>query len=220
MSTTKKILSEQVLFRLYGGDYDISSPVQFPDVYKAIEQIVNSMFKMEQFNSNLPSGETIPNGVMVATYTDVTVSGHGDVSKATLPVFPISLPKNMGIFGIAPAMSLTSLQGHFSFIPLMRGQKDLLRTDTLLNDLMGQIGYEPRNTDVVFTKNCTLLGITKVDMELLVMDISLYSETDILPIPASYEDDIVTALVNKFSPVQPETGQVNLLTSSGQNANK
>lgn len=217
---TKRIISDQVLMRLFGGEVDVSSPVQKQDVFKATEQLVNSMFRMEQFQSNLPAGETIPNGVMIATYTDITVTQYGDFSKATLPVIPISLPRNLGIYNIAPAASLTTNVGHFAFIPLQRGQKELLRTDKLLNQLLGQVGYEPRNNDVVFTQNLLLTNITKVDMELCVFDISLYGETDILPIPSSMEADIVNTLVSQFAPVTPETGKVNLLTSIGQQQNK
>ncbi len=214
---TKRLISDQTLYRLYGGEPDSSAPVQKEDVFKATEQLINSMFRMEQFSSNLPSGETIPNGVMIATYTDITVSTYGNLSKATLPVIPISLPRNLGIYNISPAASLPAVNGLFSFLPLAKGQRELLRTDTLLNDLLNQVGYEPRNKDVVFTKDITLMGITKVDMELCVFDMSLYSETDVLPIPSSMEAEIVNTLVSQFSPVTPESGKVNLITTAEQN---
>lgn len=212
---TKRLISDQTLFRLYGGMPDSSAPVQKEDIFKATEQLINSMYRMEQFQANLPAGETIPNGVMIATYTDVSVSGYGNFSKSTLPVIPISLPRNLGIYNIKPAMSL-NLTTSFSFIPMQRGQFDLLRTDTLLNSLLNQVGYEPRNNDVVFTSNIYLLGITKVDMELCVFDMSSYSETDVLPVPSSMEADIVNTLVAQFSTVIPESGKVNLLTTDGQ----
>lgn len=217
---TKRLISDQVLYRMYGGLVDAASPVQKDDIFKATEQLVNSLFRMEQFSSNLPSGELIPNGVMIATYTDITVSSYGNVSKATLPVIPISLPRNLGIYNISPATSIPAVSGLFSFLPLARGQRELLRTDTLLNDLLNQVGYEPRNNNVVFTKNIILMGVTKVDMELCVFDISLYSESDVLPIPSSMEADIVNTLVAQFSPVQPDSAKVNLLTTAQQQQNK
>lgn len=215
---TKRLLSDAILFRIGGGNVDIASPVEKTDIFKAIEQLINSMFRMEQFTQNLPNGETIPSGVMIATYTDIDVVTYGNVSKSSLPVIPISLPKNIGIWGITPAMSL-SLTYSDQFIPLMRGQNQLLRSDTLLNDMMGMIAYEPRNSDVVFTKNLILLGITKVDFELLVFDISTYSETDILPIPSSYEADIVNTLVAQFGSVRASNSVVNLLTTYDKAAN-
>ncbi len=214
--SSKRLISDQVLYRLSGGSPDVSFPVQKQDVWKALEQLVNSMFKLTQFSENLPSGETIPNGLSIATYESVDVSSYGDVSKATLPVIPIMLPKNMGIFDVRPAMSLPNVSGMFSFIPLAKGSYQLLRNNFLLNDLMGQIGYEPRNKDVVFTKNISLLGVTKVDMDLVVMEIASYSETDTLPIPADMEATIIEKLVMQFSTVTPESGQVNLISSAGQ----
>ena len=119
--SSKRLISDQVLYRLSGGSPDVSFPVQKQDVWKALEQLVNSMFKLTQFSENLPSGETIPNGLSIATYESVDVSSYGDVSKATLPVIPIMLPKNMGIFDVRPAMSLPNVSGMFSFIPLAKG---------------------------------------------------------------------------------------------------
>jgi hypothetical protein len=209
----KRTISDQVLFRIYGGDVDIASPVQKLDVFKATEQLINSIFKLEQFSQNLPSGETIPHGSMIATYTDVAVSAYGDIAKANLPIQPISLPKNIGVFDVRPALSLTTIQNKQSFIPLARGQRELLRVDNFLSDLLGQVGYEVRNTDVVFTKNIALYGVTKVDFELVVFDMSLYSETDILPIPSSMEQDIIDKLYQMFKDVKPESPSNNQLTA-------
>lgn len=212
---TKRLIAEQVLYRIDGGNPDVSSPVQFPDVYKALEQIINSMFNMRQFSVNLPSGETIPDGLSIATYTDIAVVSRGTYSTSTLPVIPASLPKNVGIFNIQVAQSLTNVVP-LTFIPLLRGQQHLLSTDLLLNNLLGQIGYTPSNLSIQYTQDITLLGITKVDMDLVVFDMSQYNETDLLPIPSNMEADIINQLVAQFSPVTPETGTVNLLTTSGQ----
>jgi len=214
---TKRLIAEQVLYRIDGGNPDVSSPVQFPDVYKALEQIINSMFNMRQFSVNLPSGETVPDGLSIATYTDITVVSRGTYSTSTLPVIPASLPKNVGIFNIQVAQSLTNVVP-LTFIPLLRGQQHLLSTDLLLNNLLGQIGYTPSNLSIQYTQDITLLGITKVDMDLVVFEMSQYNETDLLPIPSNMEADIINQLVAQFSPVTPETGIVNLLTTSGQKA--
>jgi hypothetical protein len=45
-------------------------------------------------------------------------------------------------------------------------------------------------------------------MYLVVMDISLYSNTDPLPIPAGAEDEIIEKVYAKFAIVTPETGIV------------
>jgi hypothetical protein len=218
-NVTKRLLSDQVLFRLYGGFPDVAAPVQQEDIWLAIDQLINNTFRLQQFNSNLPSGETIPDGLSIATYTDITVTSTNGKAKATLPIIPISLPKNIGIYDVRTAESLPP-SVYLEFIPLVRGQYQLLSTDKLLNNLLGQVGYTPSNGYITFTQDITLYGVTKVDMDLVVFDMSLYSQTDPLPIPASMEADIVNQLVAQFSAVTPESAQVNLLTNFGQNQNK
>jgi hypothetical protein len=56
-------------------------------------------------------------------------------------------------------------------------------------------------------------------MYLIVMDISLYSNTDPLPIPASMEEEIVEKAFAKFATVIPETGIVNNYSSATQKIN-
>lgn len=214
---TKRLVSDQILMRLYGGFPDVSNPVQPEDIWKATEQIVNQQFRLQQFNINLPSAETIPDGLSIATYEDVDVVSSGSKSKSTLPVIPVSLPKNVGIFSIKTAQSLGGNVPQLEFLPLLKGQWELLQSDSLLCNLLGQVGYTPSNSYVTFTQDVTLYGVTKVDMDLVVMDMSLYGENDILPIPSSMEQEIINQLMAIFSPVTPETGQVNNLTTFGQN---
>lgn len=212
-STTKQIIAEQLLYKLYGGIYDVNSPVQPEDVYKATEQKINGLFKLKHFDTTLPSGETIPENTMIATYENITVLSLGNgKSTAQLPVIPISLPKSMGIYLVYDPNHPDNF-----FIPLQRGQNALLKVDTLLNDLMGQFGYEPKSDYILFTKDLTTYGITKVTMELCVFDMSQYSVTDVLPIPADMEQTIVNELYAQFSPVTPESGIVNSYTTVGQN---
>ena len=211
MSSTKKIIGEQILFRYYGGYIDTSGPVQLPDTYKAIEQKLNSLFKLRHFDVTLPSGETTPDNLMIAVYENQTVISLNPSakSKVLLPVTPISLPKNVGIYQVYnPEFP------DFPFIPLMKGQRGLLRTDALLNDVLGQITYEVSNNALLFSKDITLMGCPAVTIELCVMDISLYSETDPLPIPADYEQTIIDELMQAFMPVLPELGLVNNYTTA------
>lgn len=210
--STKKIISDQVLLKLSGGFVDNSFPVDERDIWKALEQKINDTFKLKHFSETLPSGETIPDSTMIATYTDNTVTSTGNGKSTTpLPINPISLPKNMGIFLIYDPNNPDVM-----FIPLQRGQLSLLKADTLLNDLNGEVGYEPKNNIITFTKDLTTLGITSVTQELCVFDISLYSATSVLPIPADMEEKLVNELYAQFSPVQPESGVVNNFTNAGQ----
>jgi hypothetical protein len=69
--STKYLLAEQVLIRLAGGYRDYNQSVQIEDAIKAIEQVVNSTFQMQYYSATLPSGETIPDNLMVAFYENI-----------------------------------------------------------------------------------------------------------------------------------------------------
>ena len=85
--------------------------------------------------------------------------------------------------------------------------------------MLGNVWFEIRKNVVIFSKDILLLGIDTVNMYLIVMDISLYSNTDPLPIPASMEEEIVEKAFVKFATVIPETGLVNNYSSATQKIN-
>lgn len=208
--SNKKLIGEQVLYRIASGYPDTSYQVDIRDIYKAIEQKVNSKFRLRHFNATLPSGNTMPEHAMIATYENIAVTSLGNgKSQSLLPVTPISLPLNMGIYMVYDPRYPDNF-----FIPLQRSQLALLRADELLNNLMGMIGFEPKNNVLLFTQDITMFGTSSITMELAVFDMSQYADTDKLPIPADLEDEIVNELVNDFSPVQPETGDVNNYTNA------
>lgn len=212
--STKRYISDQVNLKLAGGFPDSGFQVDERDIWAALEQKINGLFKLHQLDTTLPSGETIPENTMIATYEGIAVTSLGNgKATATLPIIPISLPKNVGIFLVYDAAYPDN-----PFIPLQRGQNSLLKADTLLNDLIGQVGYEPKNNVLIFTKDITLLGVSTVTMELCVLDISQYTVTQELPLPADYNERIVNELVAQFAPVQPEQGLVNNFTNAGQTA--
>lgn len=210
--SNKRLIADQVLFRLSGGFPDTSFSVDERDIFKALEQKLNAKFKLKHFEVTLNQGETIPENTMIATYENITVTSTGNgKSKSILPVIPISLPKNMGIFLIYDPKHPEN-----PFIPLQKGQLALLRADQLLNDLLGTIGYEPTDAEVTFTKDLTMFGITAVTMEICGFQISQYSITDPLPIPSDYEEILINELVADFAPVPVETGKVNNFTTANQ----
>jgi hypothetical protein len=215
MSHSKKLISDSVLYKLAGGIPMPGFPVQERDIWSAIDSKMNALFKIKHFDTTLPSGETIPENTMIATYENNTVTSFGEVSKVSLPITPISFPKSMGIFLVYDPKFPDN-----PFIPLQRGQKSLLNADELLNDLNGQIGYEPKNNVLIFTKDITLFDITSVTMELCVFDTEGYSVTDPLPIPADMIDTIEGQLMEEFAPVLAKSGIVNNFVNPSQNIPK
>lgn len=211
--SSKKVIAEQVLYKLAGGIPDTNFPIDQRDLFKALEQKINSYFLLRHFDKTLPTGGSAPEHTMIATYSGITVTSMATNKKSysTLPVQPISLPVNAGIYLVYHAD-----YPDMPFIPLLRGDTALLRTDSLLSDIMGQISYEPKNNIIIYNRDLTLIDMSEVTMELCVLDISLYAETDRLPIPPDYEDRIIQELIAEFSPVMAESGKVNVWTNVNQ----
>ena len=203
--TTKVKLAEQVLYRLYGGFHDTASPIQMEDVQEAINQRVNADLKMQHFSMVLPSGETIPEGAMIATYENIPVVSYNRKSKCVLPVMPIMLTRNIGVYEIETSVKCkadgTTIPDLF-FIPLQSGQMPLISTQPLISDLLGQVGYWVVGKEVIFHRDIITDGITLVNMNLVVFDISKYGDYDPLPIPSDMEDQIITEIIKSLAPVQ------------------
>lgn len=199
--SSKKLIAQQIVYKLQGGYKDSASPVDYRDIYKAIEQKINSDFKTQYFAQTLASGDTIPEHAMIATYENIAIreAWNGLKSEATLPITPISLPRNMGIWNIYVNDKNVP---QTSFIPLQPAQANLLRSQVLINDLMGQVGYTPSRNKVTFETNLLYMDISEVTMELLVLDISQYEETETLPIPPDYEVALIDYLTKIFAPIQ------------------
>jgi len=219
---TKKEIAEMVLFKLAGGYPDTSFPVKERDIYDATDHKINTMIKGQHFSVNLPSGGTIPDNLLLATYEDVAVTRtSNERSKCTLPIMPISLPRNAGVNEIRPVINLVDSGDRMlgnPIIPMQAGQNFLLKADKLLNDLLGQWSYEINGNTVIFSKDLTVYGITDVDMKLVVFDISQYSLTQDLPIPSDWVGLIEDELVQEFAPVMSEQGIVNNFSNAGQTA--
>ena len=199
--TTKRLLADQLLIKLDGGFPDIASKVLKEDLFLAIEQWINAKFKLKHFSETLASGESIPEGVSLATYTAIPLDTVNDKSIATLPIVPISLPRNLGVYDVNDGNG-------YSFIPLQRGQIQILGADFMLNTLLGQVCYDVVGKQIRFSQNIKLLGIDTVDMDLMVFDMDLYSETDPLPLPKDMEAQLVDDLYKSYVPVQSQPSLV------------
>lgn len=216
MSHSKRLISDSVLYKLAGGIPTPGFPVHERDIWASLDNKINAMFKLRHFDTTLPSGETMPENSMIATYENIDVTASSDgKSYALLPITPISLPRNSGIY-----LVYDPNRPDMPFIPLQRGQSSLLNADSLLNDLGGQIGYEPKNNRIIFRKDITVFGVDEVTMELCVFDVSSYSATAELPIPADYINQIEDELVNEFAPVLAKSGFVSNIVNPSQNIPK
>lgn len=211
--TNKNKISEQVLYRVNGGTTKVTDPVQKEDVVEALSQIINTQFKTQHFSVTLAAGETIPDGLVLADYEATAVAYGGKKAKITLPVMPVSLPRNMGVFAVSPNEDFSS-----PYIPLQAGQPELLEGQPLISTLLGQTGYIVKGRDIITTTNITLDGTETIYLRLVVFDVSQYDDYDPLPIPASMETDIVDELVKRFAPITGKAKFSDFISSEPLNA--
>lgn len=189
MATTIGKITEQAKRGIKGGNPSAGSNVWSEEIAEYIGQCVNSLLKTEQFNVTMAAGDTIPAGLMLASYSGIPVEKYKSTSRAKLPAMPVNLPRNMGLYYVGTD------DDECEFIPLQPGQRRIVRTESLLNELLGTT-YEPEDGHVVFSKD---LSDQTVSMKLAVMDISKYGDTELLPISPDMEKDVIDMVVARFT---------------------
>lgn len=194
-------LAEQINRILSGGDIPTATNVTIPELKIACGQVINQLLKTDYFQTNAALGEAIPNGSVLGLYEDIIVTSSNGKSKATLPVKPLKLPRNMGVFAI---YQKTNEQGYYDldkeFIPLQMGQGGLVKSQPLLNDLMGQTGYEIFGNEIIFTKDLpAIYPYIRLAMRLVIMDINEYGDYDTLPILPEMEAQVIQMVVEMYS---------------------
>jgi len=179
-------MAEEIKNMLDGGFSPVAATISFNEIKIAIGQVANSLLKTEYFNVNAQLGETIPNGTMIGLYENIPVTQWKGRSVCTLPIKPIKLRRNMGIFSI-----YRTDNPDIQFIPLQMGEAFLIRGQRLLNDLSGQTGYENFGDQIVFSKDITdYPNAVTVSMRLAIMDINEYGDFEPLPILPEMEWEI------------------------------
>lgn len=188
-------LAESCLSLIEGGDFAEGSSLTFNEIKIACGNVINSLLKTEYFSINEKMGEKIPNGTVSAFYENIPVNPLSTTSSiAKLPIKPLKLPRNMGVWEITP----NSPDATIDFIPLQLGQINLKKSQPILSDLLGQVGYEVHGMDVIFDQDIsTFIGL--VNMRLIVMDISQYGDFDPLPILPEQEWEVINQVYKLYS---------------------
>lgn len=204
---TKYRLAEQIFNLIEGGSPAVASSISFNELKIAAGQQINALLKTEHLQVNERMGEKIPNGSVLGLYEGIEVQTTNGKSKATLPIKPLKLPRNMGIFAIYPKYTTNgNYEYDKEFIPLQMGQAGLIKSQPLLNDLLGQVGYENYGLEIIFTKDIkSLFPDVVLAMRLAIMDISQYGDYDPLPILPEQEMAVVQEVYKLYaSQVSPD----------------
>ena len=194
-------LAEMCISLIEGGDVKAASSISINEIKLACGNVINSLLKTEYFNVNMKLGEAIPNGSVLALYEGIEVTTSNGKSQATLPIKPMMLPRGMGVFAIYPRYELNgNYEYDKEFIPLQMGQAGLLKSQPMINDLLGQVGYEVFGGKIFFTKDIkSLFPDVVLAMRLAIMDISQCDDYTVLPVPPEYEWDIITEVYKIYS---------------------
>lgn len=202
-------LAEQTLNLIEGGNPAAADSIDLPELKIACGQVINSLLKTEYFSVNLGMREIVPNGSVLGLYEGIEVFTSNGKSQAILPIKPIKMPRNMGVWAIYPKYTTSSnYEYDKEFIPLQMGHGGLIKSQPLINDLLGQVGYECFGDRIIFTKDIkSLYPDVVVAMRLAIMDIDQYGDFDALPLLPEQEWQVIQEVVKVYSN-QPTAGKV------------
>lgn len=200
-TTTIYRLAEACLALIEGGDQKAASSLSIPEIKIACGQVINSLLKVDYFDINAKMGEVIPNGSVLGLYEGIEVFSSNGKSQATLPIKPLKLPRNMGVWAVYPKYTTSgNYEYDKEFIPLQMGQGGLIRSQPMINEILGQVGYECFGDRLVFTKDIkSLFPDVVLSIRLAIMDISKYDDYDPLPILPEMEWQVITEVYKMYS---------------------
>jgi len=198
MANSRYVISEQIQ-RLYARFLDKNNPsdvIDLREVSLLVSQAINKILKLEVAESFKAGLVDIPKCSLIE-YTATVVSDSGNSrSYIALPVIPLTLPLNMGIWSIAATNAAMT-----PYIPIP-AQDVLVFQGANLSYLEGQIGYYVQGKKVFFTKDITLSAngsISSVILNILASDFSQLTDTDMLPISPEVESAVITEVLNIIS---------------------
>jgi hypothetical protein len=176
-------LSEQIS-RIYARYIDKENPNTIVDkreikllVVDAIHTILGSKLAAQSAKGFVDIPEAL-----IATYENISVDNASSVYTCTLPAQPIAATGDMGIYEVFGTDELNP------YIPIPKQIMKVMQ-GTDLAVLESKIGYFRSSNDKIrFTADPT---VTTVTMRLIINDISKYSDTDILPLPADYNLQVI-----------------------------
>jgi hypothetical protein len=190
MATTKNILSEQIQ-RIYSRFIDKgneSDVIDLREIKLLVNQSINKVLKLQVAESFKAGLIDVPKCNLVEYTCAVTSQSGNSRAYITLPVIPINLPMDMGIWSIAATNAAMT-----PYIPIP-AQDVIVFQGTNLSALEQQVGYYMQGKRVYFTKDITTVAngsITSVIVNLLVSDFSTQGDNDLLLISPEVENSIM-----------------------------
>lgn len=212
-------LVEEIRKMLLQGEIPAAANISYGEIKVSIGQVANQLLKIEHIQVNEAMGEKIPNGSVLGWYENIEVSTWNNKSKAELPIKPLKLSRNMGVYSIYPKYEESdNYELDKEFVPLQMGQGGLIKSQPMISDILGQVGYEVFGNSIVFTKDIkSLYPSVKLAMRLVIMDVSLYGDYDPLPILPEQEWDIKKEVLKLYGMVGIADNLVDSTSKEQQN---
>ena len=196
----RKTLVEQIKRILVGGNPRASEQITNNEIKLAIGQAAARVLKAETAAIMLQFGGSAPHSSICVYSENEVVAVNETYSKVKLPVQPIGLPMNIGIFRVFK----TGCFGQ-DIIPVEPGQLFII-AGVLSNKLATVTGdlllYEPRGDYIILNKSKEEINDT-IDLHLVVPDINSLGDYDVLPISADQESIIIAEVLKLFAAYQP-----------------
>ena len=204
-------MSEQVMSMLQGGDSPAAPKFERDEVKRFIIQFINQQIKTQHLTEEMAGGEQIPDGTVLAEYDSVAVEKYKNVSRATLPIMPVKMPLNIGIFHVSKTDDIIN-----GFIPFEAGQLQMIGEEPFISEILGQVGYEPRGKYLIFNRDITEgdddTKIESVYMLLAVKDLSLYNDWELLPITSDMEAILISNVYEFLKGQSPSNKKVDVVS--------
>lgn len=191
---TKLSLAEQIQ-RLYkraiGTEESAKDAIDRREIYPLIHQVTNELVGAVMQEAQKVGGISVPSSI-IATYSANAVNIENGRYYANIPVYPLMLPRNMGVYSVVPQSGNPLVDGS-PYIPITQEDWDLLSVSDL-NDsgmLEGQTAFYVEGRKAFFTKQPTNV----VKMKLLISDPALIGDNDPYPITPEIEVTLINRVL-------------------------
>jgi hypothetical protein len=180
--TTRLKISEQIqlAYARYLDKNNFLTLIDKREIDLLLEQVINKYFRLT-IQQNLVVGTTEIPKVAMLNYT-IAASGNA----ITLPVIPMALPNDMGVYSVASAAAPLVF-----FIPIPNQFLQVYGSSR--SELTeGQTGYYRIGNTVTFVGTVT----GNVNVTVIASDFSLFATSDMLPILPEMEADIIKEVLS------------------------
>lgn len=193
--TTRLSLAEQIqrqYKRAIGSEESTKAAIDRREIYPLIDQVTNELLAIE-INSSIKVGNTVIPSCALATYGNIEVKHENGRHYISLPVHPISLPRNMGVYSVVPQTGVLPYDGD-PYIPITQEDWDLLSVSDM-NDsgmLEGYVAFYVEGRKVFFTKSPSAI----VKIKLVVSEPSLIGDNEAYPISPEMESSVILKVLD------------------------